>query len=104
MEITDRELLEGAAKACGIIGYYDEWNEMGEQKLKGIRSPGKWGVWNPLEYENQAVRISDLLRFSAEERRHLVTKWIDNEKYPYWRTSSCYAIVRAAYEIGKDMP
>lgn len=65
--MTDRELLERAAKAAGIDGQYESWTGMGF--MEGIRrkgNPKEFKIWNPLMYDDQALRLAVNLRMSVE--------------------------------------
>lgn len=97
--MTDRELLELAAKAAGI-----KIHEKDSEPPEGFESRG----WNPLMYDGDALRLA-------------VKLWI--EVYQYHDSAACLwkgdeiielhkddpyaatrrAIVRAAAEIGKGM-
>lgn len=55
--MTDRELLELAAKAAGIEGQYAFLHYFdGEED--GICSPGNHRVWNPLTDDGDALRLA----------------------------------------------
>lgn len=57
--MTDRELLERAAKAAGIDGQYECWT--GQGFMEGIRrngNPKEFKIWNPLMYDDQALRLA----------------------------------------------
>ena len=94
--MTDRELLELAAKAHGGIDHY-------KVAPVGLLLKGG-GVWNPLDADGDALRLAVKLRLDAE--------WIDPETVfvssfqhvanndPYAATRR--AIVRAAAEIGRQ--
>jgi len=59
MTTTDRELLERAAKAAGIDGQYECW--AGQGFMEGIRrtgNPKEFKIWNPLMYDDQALRLA----------------------------------------------
>lgn len=120
--MTDRELLELAARAAGMGA--DMWAEVGDLL------PGKWGwvqfvgyghtaIWNPLTDDDHALRLAVKLRicvwvdsFAAccswcpsgqnpfIEGMQQLAQEIDNDD-PYAATRR--AIVRAAAEIGKQM-
>lgn len=105
----DRELLELAAKAAGIVvvdrsspvSLYVE----GRGAFGGVR-------WNPLTDDGDALRLAvklsiDLLQFSDidHEPMHACANYDICEEYrqnPYAATRR--AIVRAAAEIGRAMP
>lgn len=98
MCLTDRELLEGAARAAGIgpvIGFAAEAGELMIGPRNNIR------YWNPLARDGQALRL-----LHAIYRKTNPDHWIrvyDN----LWSGSMedmRRAIVRAAYEIGSAKP
>ncbi len=116
--MTDRELLELAAKAVGI--------EKGEYRIDcGIsttNSDGRHGYlprWNPLTDDGDALRLAVKLGMDVcidtphenEPRTYVIcfsdtstattTDAIENHGDPYAATRR--AIVRAAAEIGKQM-
>ena len=71
MTTTDRELLERAAKAAGIDGQYECW--AGQGFMEGIRrtgSPKEFKIWNPLMYDDQALRLAGTLSMSVEICEH----------------------------------
>ena len=106
---TDRELLELAAKAVGLVGYrwcgrcfLAKWND----------SDGGWfelgSVWAPLNSDGDALRLAvslglvvDCSRPSAGEPFKLHHFGQENFSEPYAATRR--AIVRAAAEIGRSM-
>lgn len=104
--MTDRELLELAAKAAGA-----EW--VNNEYESGWILGDCW--WNPLTDDGDALRLAVKLGLDIESDlpAHLVEVWFPNgintcgsvyEPYgndPYAATRR--AIVRAAAEIGKDM-
>lgn len=118
--MSDRELLELAAKAAGyeVVRPADYCD--GAVMLEGIQEP-----WNPLEYDHDALRLAVRLGISllpypvyAENERHSViakqrrkgdplresNPTEIQELYgddPYAATRR--AIVRAAAEIGRSM-
>jgi hypothetical protein len=99
--MTDRELLELAAKAAGIE--VDCWLDEDPRALTSV------GLWNPLTDDGDAFRLMVSLRTNV----HLDSNMVDvdpdgiswfSEAYgtdPYAATRR--AIVRAAAEIGKGM-
>ncbi len=118
--MTDRELLELAAKAAGIEG---EWHEgCGNALALVSNKPNGQIYWNPLADDGDALRLAvklglglGLFNIGSEEarRRHCVwvhcrpgggkSRLIDViDKDPYATTRR--AIVRAAAEIGRRMP
>lgn len=121
--MTDRELLELAAKAAGYE--FGVLNDKPKIKRDGVGTCGTWGCgrhnlhdWNPLEDDGDALRLAvklgilvDLRYTSPETARYnSVTYWPnpmkgeriefgDREMDPYAATRR--AIVRAAAEIGR---
>jgi hypothetical protein len=78
--MTDRELLERAAKAAGIDGQYESWTGMGF--MQGIRPTGQpksFKIWNSLMYEDQAARLSSKLRMNITHSAHAVRAWTDDD-------------------------
>ena len=101
--MTDRELLELAAKAAG----YDYAKHGGYIVVDGI--PGNW---NPLCDDGDALRLAVKLQIIVGKYDDYanaggigndvdVVVWSHEEKDPYAATRR--AIVRAAAEIGKAM-
>ena len=103
--MTDRELLEMAAKAAGFV-----YNGYTSTETKLIL----WGgsEWNPLADDGDALRLAAKLGLgvifaTGEVYVGLLgdgdqTEIIEDESEPYAATRR--AIVRAAAEIGKVMP
>lgn len=107
--MTDKELLELAAKAVGFSDYYvSEW--VGGASLMHSPDPKIGPVeWNPLTDDGDALRLAVKLRmevyiarYEIEIHAHIVTVFqpTDDDAAPATRR----AIVRAAAEIGKAMP
>lgn len=100
--MTDRELLELAAKACGL--------EEAKMRIE-------FNQWNPLEDDGDAFRLAVKLRLDIGfEKLHTVSVWVD--PLDEWINEQCdigngmgkgiegltrRAIVRAAAEIGRSM-
>jgi len=120
---ADRELLEFAAKADGIVGkwvtnfdgdYYYQGNSDG---IYYSYPEGGSTVWNPLTDDGDALRLSANLHIDVEQNLcHITARyWISDEG---GLVSKCVsvdvqgdrisatriAIVRAAAEIGRAMP
>jgi len=106
--VTDRELMELAAKAAGytLIGYNEETYE-------GIclHKNGEEFFWNPRTDDGDALRLAIKLEFAirfdmgfvgVSNARIFVSEPYLMEDYPYAATRR--AIFRAATEIGKAMP
>jgi hypothetical protein len=98
--LTDRELLEGAARAAGIeivncTCSYEDW------PFKYAEGQARRGHWNPLTVDGDALRL-----MHAIYRKTHPDHWIriyDN----LWSGSledMRRAVVRAAYEIGRAKP
>jgi hypothetical protein len=97
-EMTDRELLELAAKAAGLE----------------VVTPTMltYGQWNPLTDDGDAFRLAVKLKIDVKHYDDYVVGWFDGgyigtgkimyEGEPYAATRR--AITRAAAEIGKAMP
>lgn len=120
--MTDRELLEFAAKAAGIVPPADlNTDEIGRNYSNGLglwcKHPWGWNWWHPLDNDGDALRLAvklgiilgtyenfstvDLL--SPNEQIMTITVWhhqTNNGKYAATRL----AITRAAAEIGRAMP
>jgi hypothetical protein len=116
-EMTDRELLELAAKAAGIEcrgwcppgGRSDGWHGM----YTGDGETGAWSQWNPLTDDGDALRLAvklDMKVFHAAKSAYAIPshdgvgmevqdRYIDagGDKYAATRR----AIVRAAASIGQ---
>lgn len=106
--MSDRELLELAAKAAGI-DWFDEPAAMAGKGLHMKSGP----FWNPLENDGDALRLAVKLRLSVCVEHDQT--WIASHGFP--TTPVCFvdhgddpyaatrrAIVRAAAEIGRQMP
>lgn len=106
--MTDRELLELAAKAAG----YDVTYEIGYLTFFRQDVVGR-PVWNPLTDDGDALRLAVKLEIAVEYRRDVSAAFAynyaralevgQNNKNldPYAATRR--AIVRVAAEIGKEM-
>ena len=114
--MTDRELLELAAKAAGIVGVDDVYPIFrGASKDWDLKD---WSEWNPLTDDGDALRLAVKLKLRVHIRETEVSvdiyeggAWqgevrvgvIDSgwNADPYDATRR--AIVRAAAEIGRNM-
>ena len=111
--MTDRELLELAAKAAGVVGEYESWTYQGfnegiRQVLNGIKC---WKPWNPLTDDGDALRLAVKLQIDirpsmsgSSNFRYAVydgNTYGEVDSDPYAATRR--AIVRAAAEIGRSM-
>lgn len=107
--MTDRELLELAAKAAGVeLG----WNKNDTPPKPFRMDNADW--WNPLIADGDALRLAVKLRLHVDHSRinaSSVSVWIvtdtgatsfdEDGDDPYAATRR--AIVRAAAEIGKSL-
>ena len=98
--MTDRELLELAAKAAGM--YFDKYQECWYENGEMSRP-----TWNPLTDDGDALRLAVKLRLILKNRDDLADAYSMeySEKTlpadPYAATRR--AIVRAAADIGRTM-
>jgi hypothetical protein len=105
--VTDKELLELAAKAAGVNGVYQSWFDDRDVISTGIAPLGSPGVkwWNPLCDDGDAFRLASKLNMTVEFGNNCV-------EYPLHVagpgtdpfTATRIAIVEAAAEIGRQMP
>lgn len=108
-EMTDRELLEAAAKAAGMPAFASGATGL-RVSHDGVRSGY---IWNPLTDDGDALRLAVKLRMDICRPTAVhngVAIWLDHAsdfieephgKDPYAATRR--AIVRAAAEIGKSI-
>jgi hypothetical protein len=112
MNETDRELLLWAAKAAGYKKYYahylgrdsfvtyDEeyYSEVKEGRVVGEKTLD----WNPLTDDGDALRLAVKCGFFSYEiiPEELSSAFLQSDPYAATRR----AIVRAAAEIGRNMP
>ena len=111
--MTDKEILEAAAKAAGIDAkFHSELGIADGLYLKGKRGPSNSKYWNPLTDDGDALRLAVKLRievspcdgvvianfpFGPNRELHEIHEMIGPDRYETTRR----AIVRAAAEIGK---
>jgi hypothetical protein len=108
--MTDRELLELAAKAAGIESLW--WTKDGNKLFQ--RNGGEQKPWNPLTDDGDALRLAVKLGLMLDEitQGYMAGHWVAT----HTNIESCYelaipdplaatrrAIVRAAAEIGRSM-
>lgn len=96
--MTDRELLELAAKAAGIVITDDHyWND----------GAGQWVRWNPLESDGDALRLAVTLGFINPGQwpsvSHVADRMLRETNNVDWYAATRRAIVLAAAEIGRNM-
>ena len=102
--MTDRELLELAAKAAGmtLLGSADE---------KGVYPSGMCGAWNPLTDDGDALRLAVKLGMLLKVQEYGasvrvgVSRWWGMEAHLHGgiEAATRRAITRAAAEIGRAM-
>ena len=114
--MTDRELLELAAKAGGIIGEYESWTGQGfKDGIRQVINGAKClRPWNPLADDGDALRLAAHLKIDIEwqatnpfpdprveayQRDDGGRYFCADEHEDYYRR----AIVRSAAKIGKAM-
>ena len=115
--MTDRELLELAAKAAGIEL---KWHHS-HKDAYARRNGEYWAVWNPLRDDGDALRLAVKRRFHINIFSACSSEGIDSPGFvEIWcgdcdpihteyveggdyETATRRAIVRAAAEIGKGM-
>jgi hypothetical protein len=106
--MNDRELLELAAKAAGIVGFVSYMP--GEpESLFTISDTGK--AWNPLTDDGDALRLAVDLRFDVENNGHFASVVCADLEHPVMsecndgdkHATTRRAIVRAAAQIGQSM-
>lgn len=106
--MTDRELLEAAARAAGIVcswAHEDEADYSASTEgmwLNGARSPDNSKFWNPLQSDGDALRLAARLGlFFRPEFFHLLSL----ERFKGQDVDDCTAhrraIVRAAAELAR---
>jgi hypothetical protein len=104
--MTDRELLELAAKAAGIdVRWIAECQDFYEHRPHML--PGYWDKWNPLTDDGDALRLAVTLGLVIDCSRPSAGE--PYKQHAIWRDELCdtatltrRAIVRAAAEIGRS--
>ena len=101
--MSDREMLELAAKAAGIdvsAGWSVRLNAF---YVEPEQETGAYAGWNPITDDGDALRLAVRLHLPVEAMIAFVAERDpDWHKDPYAATRR--AIVRAAAEIGRQMP
>lgn len=111
--ITDRELLELAAKAAGYEIEVDQHEVIYCHEGSG---PQSWAIWNPLTCDGDALRLAMKLNMTlipndgcnmAWAHIGMISRAERNQVYQAHDGDQCAAlrraIVRAAAEIGREM-
>lgn len=110
--MTDKELLELAAKAAGFIGAVTEYpNGFVEMSLTNHFNPHGSNIWNPLTDDGDALRLAVKLKIDTKHYNDYLVCWFDGgyvgtgkiyyDDDPY--TATRRAITRAAAEIGRAL-
>ena len=106
--MTDRELLELAAKAAEITG--DRYSESFQSMANWNESDGGWFdaycLWNPLEDDGDAMRLAVQLGFVVEPGKCWHSHYgpaFGEDVLGGVMAATRRAIVRAAAEIGAQM-
>lgn len=106
---NDKELLELAAKAAGIVWF--AWIKHGS--YGGLTTPN--GMWNPLTDDGDALRLAVKLHMKVypgeayaweaaiADYSHNFSGVCDEEEEPDTYAATRLAIVRAAAEVGKAL-
>ena len=109
--MTDRELLELAAKAAGIAAQWD----CPERGMMVLMPDGNDTMtWNPLADDGDALRLVVKCKLHIGMESHTVSAW-QKDRFGNFQTEELdapgcdaeatrRAIVRAAAAIGKAMP
>lgn len=116
--MSDRELLELAAKAAALSV---EWDGDGFVRPVPFKGFTNYEAWNPLTDDGDALRMAVKLRITVkhDDPDACCAGWAGNQRAPttdgvgpwYWKewnggdplAATRRAIVRAAAEIGKAM-
>lgn len=98
--MTDRELLELAAKAAGLEWYGFYGDDEAECKYLDI-GPNDVEPWNPLTNDGDALRLAIKLCL-WEAIRNALARCVASDAVDIYAATR-RAIVRAAAAIGKDM-
>jgi hypothetical protein len=103
--MTDRELLELAAKAAG----WESWDWLEDDALNVYAKDGRHDVFEPLTDDGDALRLAVNLGIQIDPRNPEtrvfgpVGERVDEYHKPDAFAATRRAIVRAAAEIGKGL-
>jgi hypothetical protein len=104
--MTDRELLEAAAKAAGIVAEWDKSHKamMIGVPFRGVASMMNYEPWNPLRDDGDALRLAVKLGMMDDSTRlHVSMMWeLSAAKDPDPYAATRRAIVRAAAAMAKE--
>jgi hypothetical protein len=109
--VNDREMLEMAAKAGGVVSVGSGINGIAQRKNGACLV----GWWNPLTDDGDALRLAVKLGFLCDffktaavsktgEYEHLHKYWVSEPVDGDKMAAARLAITRAAAEIGRAMP
>jgi hypothetical protein len=110
--MTDRELLEFAAKAAGIAYIKPAEGYDGRLGLAAGDNPMRTYTWNPLADDGDALRLAVKLRIGIGDRETAITAFrrqsmsigsVYVEEFGDPIAATRLAITRAAAEIGRTM-
>jgi len=96
--MTDRELLELAAKAVGIDLCWNDAEAPGY--YSDFRGMPQWEYWNPLVFDGDALRLA--VKLNLWEAVRLAHRQLGAPECPDLYAATRRAIVCAAAEIGKQ--
>lgn len=104
--MTDKELLEKAAKAAGVQGHFVERHPMDGYPTYscGIGNAGRVNpLWNPLTDDGDALRLAVKLdMIDGRQWKAPITRAIYDECGGDWYAATRRAIVRAAATIAAE--
>jgi hypothetical protein len=108
--MTDKELLEMAAKASGLKCHFANDAKDSCMFFDNPKTPGIWGSWNPLTDDGDAFRLAVGLgmyinMYDSETKANVgVSSLLATEVYAKDKCAATRrAIVRAAAAIGMAM-
>jgi hypothetical protein len=93
--MTDRELLEAAAKAAGLVVLWDHyagvWDHHADVSEQGAMVTADGYAWNPLEDEGDALRLAVKLEISITLNEPIEIS-----------TSTCMGYTEGEYAMGVE--
>lgn len=101
--MTDRELLEAAAKAAGLQIYFDD---VGQCCKHQPREPLSTFLWNPLTDDGDALRLAVQLKFEiiiGNLQTMVVRRGEAFSRIPYKKTDANVATRRAIVMAAVDL-
>ena len=110
--MTERELIEMAAKAAGLAGNYYNGDRTMAAHFATLDNAGRIIKWNPLSSDGDALRLAVRLGINIylDDDEECSTEWNSRQEWAYveggtdmWAAVRL-AITRAAAEIGRTMP